>query len=60
MHGFQVWVNLPAKDKMIEPRYQEFTADQIPRCSTTTASTVRVIAGKVERVRGRGRRRARR
>ena len=33
LHGFQVWVNLPAKDKMIEPRYQEYPgADRSPRC----------------------------
>ena len=30
MQGFQLWVNLPAKDKMIEPRYQELTGDKIP------------------------------
>ncbi len=30
LHGFQVWVNLPAKQKMVEPRYQEYTADKIP------------------------------
>ena len=28
MHGFQIWVNLPAKDKMMNPRYQDITADQ--------------------------------
>ena len=28
--GFQLWVNLPAKDKMIPPRYQDMPADKIP------------------------------
>jgi quercetin 2,3-dioxygenase len=52
VHGFQVWVNLPAKQKMVEPRYQEFTADKIPEVHHDDGVTVRVIAGKVEKVRG--------
>ncbi len=31
MRGFQLWVNLPAKEKMSEPKYQEFNAGQIPQ-----------------------------
>ena len=30
MQGFQLWINLPAQDKMCAPRYQELTADEIP------------------------------
>ena len=30
MHGFQLWVNLPQRDKMIAPRYQEVPAATIP------------------------------
>merc|ERR1712080_752127 len=30
MHGFQLWVNLAAKDKMIDANYQEFSPKQIP------------------------------
>jgi redox-sensitive bicupin YhaK (pirin superfamily) len=52
VHGFQVWVNLPAKDKMIEPRYQEYTADKIPEVHHDDGVTVRVIAGKVDGVKG--------
>lgn len=44
MHGFQLWVNLPAAQKMIAPRYQEFAADQIPKVSDDGV-VVRVIAG---------------
>jgi len=52
MHGFQVWVNLPAKDKMIAPRYQEFSAEQIPEVHYDDGVAVRVIAGRVDRVEG--------
>lgn len=47
MHGFQLWVNLPARDKMMAPRYQEIPRERIP--SRTTAdglATVHVIAGE--------------
>src|SRR5579884_2401436 len=30
LHGFQIWVNLPKRDKMIAPRYQELKASEIP------------------------------
>jgi redox-sensitive bicupin YhaK (pirin superfamily) len=30
MHGFQLWVNLPRRDKMMAPRYQEIPADENP------------------------------
>jgi redox-sensitive bicupin YhaK (pirin superfamily) len=33
-HGFQIWVNLPAKHKMTKPRYQEVQASGIPRAQT--------------------------
>jgi hypothetical protein len=52
MHGFQVWVNLPAKDKMIKPRYQEHSADSIPKVRRDDGVVVRVIAGKVGSVKG--------
>jgi len=46
MHGFQIWVNLPARDKMIAPHYQEIPAAAIPEArSTDERVKVRVIAG---------------
>ena len=44
MHGFQLWVNLPAAQKMVPPRYQEFLATQIPKVEDG-GLIVRVIAG---------------
>ncbi len=47
MHGFQIWVNLPKRDKMMKPRYQEVPKDKIPVAVTEDGkATVRVIAGE--------------
>jgi redox-sensitive bicupin YhaK (pirin superfamily) len=47
MRGFQLWVNLPAKDKMGAPQYQEFSADRIPEANPADGVRVKVIAGRV-------------
>jgi quercetin 2,3-dioxygenase len=47
VHGFQIWVNLPARDKMMRPRYQEVPSSQIPTAETADGKArVRVIAGE--------------
>jgi redox-sensitive bicupin YhaK (pirin superfamily) len=47
MHGFQLWVNLPKRDKMINPRYQEIPNSQIPKATSTDGLVkVSVIAGE--------------
>ena len=45
MHGFQIWVNLPAKDKMMNPRYQDITSDQSPTVEKEGV-WARVVAGE--------------
>jgi redox-sensitive bicupin YhaK (pirin superfamily) len=52
MKGFQLWVNLPAKDKMRAPRYQEIAPAQIPRVALADGVWAKVIAGEVLGVRG--------
>jgi hypothetical protein len=47
--GLQLWVNLPAAQKMTPPRYQEFAADSIPREQRKEGVVVRVIAGETAR-----------
>jgi redox-sensitive bicupin YhaK (pirin superfamily) len=47
MRGFQLWLNLPARDKMSEPRYQEFGPEEIPRVTPEVGVVVKVIAGRV-------------
>ncbi len=47
LHGFQLWVNLPRRDKMMKPRYQELRAAGIPRATSADGkATVTVIAGE--------------
>jgi len=45
MHGFQIWVNLPAKDKMMNPRYQDLTAADSP-IAEKDGVWARVVAGE--------------
>ncbi len=45
MHGFQIWVNLPAKDKMMNPRYQDISAEESP-IAETDGVWARVVAGE--------------
>ena len=52
MWGFQLWVNLPAKDKMTAPRYQDIPPDAIPTVARPDGVAVRVIAGRVGETEG--------
>jgi len=52
MGGFQLWVNLPKANKMIDPRYQEVKAGQIPEVEPIRGVRMRVVAGEVDGVRG--------
>jgi quercetin 2,3-dioxygenase len=45
MHGFQLWANLPASQKMTPPRYQEVKASDIPEVKDDDGTEVRVICG---------------
>jgi len=52
MQGFQLWVNLPAKDKMTEPRYQDIDPMDIPSLDLDGGGRVKVIAGEVNGIKG--------
>ena len=52
MWGFQLWANLPQRDKMMDPRYREVTAQQIPAVKTAEEATVRIISGQVDGTQG--------
>jgi quercetin 2,3-dioxygenase len=47
MRGFQLWLNLPARDKMTAPKYQEFGPERIPVAVPAAGVSVKVIAGRV-------------
>jgi redox-sensitive bicupin YhaK (pirin superfamily) len=46
MEGFQLWLNLPAKDKMQEPWYRDIPAEELPRFTLPSGVGVQVIAGR--------------
>ncbi len=52
MEGFQLWLNLPASDKMSAPWYRDFRAEELPRFVTAQGVTVIVIAGESQGVSG--------
>jgi len=52
MWGFQLWANLPASEKMCDPRYRGLTGGDIPEVDAADGVLVRVIAGEVDGVRG--------
>src|ERR1700738_5372544 len=48
-HGLQLWVNLPAKDKMMPPRYQDIRGGQVQLLTSPDGGTLlRVIAGELD------------
>jgi redox-sensitive bicupin YhaK (pirin superfamily) len=53
LHGFQLWINLPRKDKMIPPRYQDTTSARIPVARNPDGTvTAKVVAGEALGVKG--------
>jgi len=52
MEGFQLWLNLPAKDKMNAPWYRDFAAAELPRVKVGAGGTAIVLAGESHGVSG--------
>ena len=52
MHGFQLWLNLPAAEKMSLPRYRDIRKDQIPVVTVENNVHIRVICGNVGDIEG--------
>jgi quercetin 2,3-dioxygenase len=52
MEGFQLWLNLPAKDKLRAPWYRDITTEEIPEVTTSEGVRVRVVAGASHGVQG--------
>ncbi|MGE5188961.1 MAG: pirin family protein [Gemmatimonadota bacterium] len=52
MWGFQLWANLPAAGKMMDPRYREVKAAEIPEAVVAGGARVKVVCGRVDGARG--------
>jgi redox-sensitive bicupin YhaK (pirin superfamily) len=52
MRGFQLWINLPAKEKMKPAGYQDIQEDTIPRSTLPGGGLIKVIAGEYRNLRG--------
>jgi redox-sensitive bicupin YhaK (pirin superfamily) len=52
MSGFQLWANLPASNKMMDPRYREVKGYQIPEIALKNGVKVKIICGKLNGVEG--------
>jgi redox-sensitive bicupin YhaK (pirin superfamily) len=52
MWGYQLWANLPASHKMMEPRYRDVKSARIPEVKLASGVTVKVICGEVNGVSG--------
>ena len=52
LQGFQLWVNLPARQKMSNPAYRGLTRNQIPSAKTAEGASVKVVAGRFGDVEG--------
>jgi redox-sensitive bicupin YhaK (pirin superfamily) len=52
MYGFQLWANLPAANKMSEPRYRGIDSAEIPEVTDASGATIRIVAGVANGVSG--------
>ncbi|MEI6706455.1 MAG: pirin family protein [Methylococcales bacterium] len=52
LHGFQLWINLPANEKMKPPHYQDIAAATIPQLNLSNGGTIKVIAGEYSAIQG--------
>lgn len=52
MYGFQLWANLPRSHKMMDPRYRDVKAEQIPEVMTASGARVRIICGNMDGIQG--------
>ena len=52
MEGFQLWANLPASHKMMDPRYRDVKSHQIPEVTAKNGVRIKIICGEIEGQRG--------
>jgi redox-sensitive bicupin YhaK (pirin superfamily) len=52
MRGFQIWINLPAAEKMVPPRYQDYSPDEIAEATLANGIALKVVAGSAGGITG--------
>lgn len=52
MYGFQLWANLPSREKMMDPRYRDVANEQIPEVKLPNDTTIKIISGEVSGIKG--------
>ncbi|KPK73231.1 pirin [candidate division WOR_3 bacterium SM23_60] len=52
MWGFQLWVNLPASHKMMNPRYRDVKKEQIPKISYDAGVQIKIVSGEIKGAQG--------
>ncbi|MFC1516669.1 pirin family protein [Thermodesulfobacteriota bacterium] len=52
MYGFQLWANLPSREKMMDPRYRDIGSEQIPEVRLPDNTTIKIISGQVSGTKG--------
>lgn len=52
MMGFQLWANLPASHKMMDPRYRDVLNEQIPEIQIEDGTKVKIVAGEINGIKG--------
>ena len=52
MHGFQLWANLPADQKMIDPKYRDIKSDSVPEILVQNGVKIKIIAGSINGAKG--------
>jgi len=52
MYGFQLWANLPSRQKMMDPRYRDIANEQIPEIKLSNDTSIKVISGEVSGIKG--------
>ena len=52
MWGFQLWANLPASNKMVNPKYRDVNKNQIPKVELDNGTKIKIIAGEINGVSG--------
>jgi len=52
LRGLQLWVNLPAANKMMDPRYREVTQSEIPEVALKNGTKIKIVSGEIEGTKG--------